>query len=356
MPSVPPDPLRLVTQRALRAIGLFGGVVGVGVVGYLWLGQGRWTAGDALYMSVITLSTVGYGETLAGMDEVPGARGFTMALILCGTGTLLYLTSALTAFVVEGDLQGGLRRRIMSRRIEAMHGHTVLVGLGATGSHVATELRETGREFVVVERNPEKVDRVREEWQGIEPLYIIGDATDEDVLRRAGLERADGLIAALTDDRDNLFVVFTARAMKPELRIIAKTVDPQNRAKMERAGADAVVSPALIGGTRMVSAMLRPYEVGFFDEMMRDHADPHRIVEIEIPNGSPAIGKTLNEAGVRMHSDALVMAVRDRHGHLRYNPSAGFVIESGLTLVVLVRAADCSALREDLGAQPRPSV
>ncbi|MEZ4317666.1 MAG: potassium channel protein [Myxococcota bacterium] len=349
MPPPPADPLRLVLGRAVRAVVLFAAVVGTGVVGYLWLGGGRWTAADALYMSVITLSTVGYGEVLPDMEQVPGARAFTMALILCGTGTLLYLTSALTAFVVEGDLQGGLRRRMMKNKLDALRDHYVLVGLGATGGHVAAELESSGQPYCVVERNPDKLERFHEEW-GKEPLHVIGDATDEDVLLRAALDRAAGLIAALTDDRDNLFVVFTARAMKPDLRIIAKTVDPANQPKMKRAGADAVVSPALIGGARMVSALLRPDDVGFLEDMLRDHADPHRVEEIRIPEGSPVAGKSLQEAGIRRHSDALVMAVREAGGHVRYNPSAGFVLVPGLTLVVLVRAADIQALRADLGA------
>ena len=348
MPISQPSVRRVVIGRAARAIGLFAVVVGIGVVGYTWLGGGRWTPAQALYMSVITLSTVGFSEALPGMEEVPGARGFTMLLILCGTGTLLYLTSALTAFVVEGDLRGGLRRGIMNRRIEGMSGHYVLAGLGATGHHAAAELTASGRSFVVLESNESKLERAREE--GLDMLYVIGDATDEDCLARAGLDRAAGLIAALADDRDNLFLVFTARALKPDLRIIAKTVDPQNTKKMQRAGADAVVSPALIGGTRMASALLRPTMLGFLDEMMRDREDPHRIEEIVLPVGSPVAGRTLGEAGIRKHSDALVMAVRDPDGRLRYNPPAGLVLEAGLTLVVLVRAEDCCELRRALGA------
>lgn len=330
-------------RRVLRALAAFVIVLGFGTTGYVALGQGRWSWADSLYMSVITLSTVGYGEILAGMDAVPGARGFTMALILLGSGVLLYATSALTAFVVEGDLRGVLRRRAMEREIDGMSGHVILCGLGSTGGHVAEELAANGTPFVAVDLHPEKLDRVHLE-HGLRPLFLRGDATEESVLVRAGIHRAVGLIAALTDDRDNLFLTFSARMVNPNLRIVAKAVEPDNEAKIRRAGADDVINPTWLGGVRMVGAMLNPAVVRFMDDMLRDRRDPHRVEEFRIGASSPLAGRTLREADLRRFGDALVIATRDSDGSLRYNPDGDTRLDVGLTLLVFARAKDWAAL------------
>jgi voltage-gated potassium channel len=335
------------TGRAIRAFGLVVLLLTVGTWGYVWLGEGRWAAYDALYMTVITLSTVGYGETLSDIDSVPGARIFTMGLILGGTGVMLYLTSVLTAFLVEGDLGGGLRRRMMRRRIEALSGHTVVAGFGRTGQSVVTELRATGHRFIVIEQDAAKLERLAAE-SGEELLYIVGDATDEDTLREAGLDRATSLVACLTDDRDNLFLVFSARNEHRGLRIVAKVVDPDNERKLVRAGADAVVSPAHIGGTRLVDAVVRPMVTDFIESLMRDRNDPHRIEEFEIPADGALVGLTLGETGLFSDGDALVMAARTPGGALQYTPGPDFPLSAGVHLVVFMRAADCRPFREQL--------
>ncbi len=165
------------------------------------------------------------------------------------------------------------------------------------------------------------------------------------------MKRAAGLIAALSDDRDNLFLVFTARAMNPSLRIVAKTVDPDNKKKMLRAGADEVVSPAHIGGMGLVSSLLRPSVIDFLDEMLEEQSDPHSIEEIRLTDTSPVVGSTLAQANLRRHSDALVLAVRDADGGYRYNPSGDQLLHEGQTLIMLVRTSDCAALRADLGVR-----
>ena len=334
---------RVLLRRIGATAGVFVAVVTAGVVGYLVIGQGRWSFEDALYMSVITLSTVGYGE-LEGMSEVPGARAFTMLLILAGTGALLYLMSAMTAFVVEGDLRGAIRRRSMDRRIESLSDHYILCGMGATGGHIAQELAATGHPFVVIDHDIDKLERMQREHD-LEPLHVIGDATEEKTLQAAGIGRAKGLVSALSDDRDNLFLTFTARAMSPHLRIVAKTVEPDNHAKIRRAGADDVISPTFIGGLRMVSSLVRPGVVGFLDHMVHDTADPHRIEDLPILEGCPQAGKALRDSGIRERFDASVMAVQRANGEHCYNPSSDFVLQPGMTLMVLVRSKTCPALR-----------
>lgn len=331
--------------RILRAGGVFLAVFVIGCAGYLWLGDGRWSFADAAYMVVITLSTVGYSEVLEGLDTTPGARGFTVLLILGGTGAMLYLTSALTAFIVESDLRGYLRRRQMDRTIGELQGHYVLCGLGRVGSHIARAVHQQGEQLVVIEQNAEKVERYAEEL-GFPLLCVVGDATEESVLLEAGIERAAGLVASLSDDRDNLFLVFTARSMAPKLRLVAKVVDPINDPKIRRAGADAVVSPANLGGVQLANALLHPHLANFL-ETLYDPADPHVIEEVRLESG-PAIGRTLGSVGVRQHRGALVLAIRSASGSYRHNPDSDAVLADGDALIVLVAVDAVAGLRQAL--------
>lgn len=235
----------------------------------------------------------------------------------------------------------------MDRKIDALTDHVILCGLGKTGGHVASELSVNHTLYVAVDLSPGKLERIGQE-HGLTPLFVQGDATEESVLLRAGIKRAAGLIAALTDDRDNLFLTFTARAMNPELRIIAKAVEPDNEPKIRRAGADEVINPTWIGGVRMVGALLNPAVVRFMDEMVRDRVDPHRVEEFRILEGSPIAGKALRDAGLREHGEALVMAVRGPDGRLVYNPRGDSVIQPGHTLMVLVRASAYAELERAL--------
>lgn len=334
-------------QRMLAAGGIFAAILGIGVVGYTWLGQGRWTWAEALYMTVITLSTVGFSETLPGIETVDGARAFTMVLIVAGSGVVLYLTSSVTAFIVEGDLRGAWRRRRMDTAINAMRDHVIVCGCGATGSSVVQTLTTQGREVVVIEADADKVERLYQNT-GLQPPYVLGDATSEATLLAAGIAYASGLVAALSDDRDDLFLVFTARHMRPELRIVAKAVDINNAPKMERAGADFVVSPASLGGLHLATALGRPSVLRFLDAMTSDAVDPHHIDEIELPADSPVVGQTLATSGIR-DCGSLVLAVRSASGATSYNPPTETLLVAGQTLILLVRMEHHPDLLELLG-------
>ena len=317
----------------------------VGAIGYHTLGAGRWRFSDCLYMSIITLSTVGFAETLPDMDQVEWSRAWTVVLILLGSGTLVYFGSTLTALLVEGDLQGVIRRRRMNRLLEGQSGHIIIAGVGSTGFHVAAELTASGTPFVVIDRDEDRIERAVVTF-GRDLLYVVGDATDDAVLDLAGVRRAAGLIAALTDDRDNLFVVVTARSLTESLRIVSKAVDNDNILKLERGGADVVVAPALIGGVRMASVMVRPSVVQFLDGMVRGRdREERRIEEVVITPDSPIAGRALHEAGLREALDVLVIAVRDAAGHHEYNPPANRVLEVGNVLIVLVKVEDVAELR-----------
>jgi len=333
-----------VMKRLYPAAVAFLSVVLVGGLGYRVIGGGQWSYSDCFYMTMITLSTVGFAETLPNMNAVPGARAWTIGLIVLGSGTLLYFASTLTALIVEGDLRGALNRKKMNRLLDKINDHYIICGIGATGWNIALELHRTHNAFVVVEIDEDRVARLKAE---IGPyLSVIGDAAEDHILEQAGIAHATGLIAALPDDRDNLFVTITARALNDRLRIVAKTIEPESESKVRRAGADAVVSPNHIGGMRMASEMLRPKAVKFLDEMLRDREASRRIEEIDIPEGSPLDGRTLAQASLREHGDSLVIAIRRRDGTHLYNPPGDFRLAAGHTLIAMVLSADLHALKE----------
>ncbi|MCB9623829.1 MAG: potassium channel protein [Sandaracinus sp.] len=323
--------------RLLSATFILVCVLAAGTTAYHEIGEGRWSLFDCLYMTVITLSTVGFGETLPGMHEIPEARIITMALIVVGSGTLLYFISGLTALLVEGDLQGMLRNRRMMKQIAGMEGHIVVCGAGTTGEHVLRELVDVRVPFVVIERSRTRIE-VLEEDLGTTIPFVEGDATDDHSLSAAGIERARGIIAALSEDKDNLFVTISARHLNRGARIVAKAVESSTVPKLRRAGADAVVSTNQIGGLRLVSEMVRPTAVEFLDKMLRqDHK--LRIEDASIREGSPVVGRTLAEANLRK-SGALVIAIRQPDGTYQYNPEGREKLVAGSALIVLAHPED----------------
>ena len=330
--------------RLLSAAGVLAAVVMVGATAYYSVGEGRWSWFDCFYMTIITLSTVGFAETLEGMNEIPEARAVTITLIILGSGTLLYFISSLTALIVEGDLQGILRRRSMQRAITTISDHVIVCGVGTTGRHIATELRAVGIPFVVVDSKGDLLEELAEEFDD-ELLYIVGDTTDDHVLELAGVERARGVISALNDDKANLFVTISARALNPTARIVAKSIEPSTEPKLRRAGADAVVAPNYIGGVRLFSEMVSPKTVAFLDRIIQFGGGISVGIEaIDIPKTSPLAGKRLAETDLRA-AGALVVAVHRADGDYIYNPGSEHLLEAGDSLIVLAESADVEALR-----------
>jgi voltage-gated potassium channel len=318
-------------------------VIGVGTVGYHGLGHGRWRWDECLYMTFITLSTVGSSE-LDGMKDVEWVRAWTVTLIVFGSGTLVYFVSTITAIVLEGDLTDVLRRNRMQRTIDALTDHFVVCGLGTTGRHVVGELVVAGTPFVVIEQDADRVKAVAEEL-GRDVLFVIGDATHDAVLDDAGIRRAAGFAATLPDDRDNLFVTISARSLNERLRIVAKADDRETEAKLRRAGANSVVLPAFIGGMRIASELVRPTVVQFLDEMLRDRERNYRIEEVEIPAGSKFVGQTLGAAKLRSIADISVLSIRPAGGRYEHNPTGETALVGGSSLVVLGRVDEVQKLR-----------
>jgi voltage-gated potassium channel len=296
-----------------------------------------WSFLDSLYMTVITVASVGYGETHPLSDN---GRIFTMILILFGSGILLYSISMITAFIVEGELTDILKNMKMKNTIEKFQGHFIVCGESQTGRYVVEELIKTHKPFVVIETDKAKLAALGE--RGIP--YIEGDATTDAVLEAAGIERASGLITTLHTDAENLFVVLTAKGLNPGLRVIAKAVDEESRQKLQKVGADGVVMPNAIGGLRMVSEMVRPNVVSFLDLMLRSKDQTIRVEELSITPDSPFVGKTLLETGIVALPDVTVVALKQDGGYL-INPPRNTVLRGGMVIIVMGEVAAIELVR-----------
>lgn len=317
-------------------------MLALGTFGYAHI-EG-WGYFDALYMTVITLGTIGYGEV---HPLSPAGRAFTIAFCMVGLGVAAYAFSTVTALVVEGQLSTALRRRRMEARIQKLERHYIVCGAGFTGESVIDELKKTGRPFVVVERNKEKVQRYTDE--GV--LAVEGDALQDETLERAGARRARGLFCALDSDPDNVFLAISARGLSATLRIVSEVHDADIRGKLLRSGADAVVSSQGIGGLRMASEMIRPAAVGFLDWMIREQKSAYRIEEIPVPEGSPLVGQPLRAVFSREGRAPLVLAIKDADkADYVINPSAADALRARETLVVLGSREDVERLRASVGA------
>ncbi|MBK6462927.1 MAG: potassium channel protein [Myxococcales bacterium] len=315
-----------------------------GGLGYWLIGHGRWGYSECVYMTTITLTTVGFGE-LPNMAEVAGARLLTGFIAAFGVGVVAYAQGNVTALVIEGAFGEALRRRRMQKAIEALRGHVVIAGAGSTGRHVVEELHSTATAFVVIDLNEAHMKRISEDLCEGKMLYVLGDATDDHALIAAGVRVASGVVAALTDDRDNVFVTLSARSLNPNARIVSKVIEDPSEAKMLKAGATAVVSPTQIGGRRIASELLRPNVNEFFDQMFRD-TRKLRLEEVAIPSGSTYDGQALRDTPIRKETSLLVIAVKTNDGAFVYNPDPHLVLTGGSTLIVMGEVASVVKLRK----------
>jgi voltage-gated potassium channel len=295
-------------------------------------------------MTVITISTVGFFE-LGHMRDVPGARVLTVSLILGGVGVLAYMQSNLTALLVEGVIGHAWRRRRMHKEIEKLAGHVVVAGAGGTGKHVVEELVATQTPFVVIDRSEPVLQQISQDMCGGKMLHVHGDATLDHVLLAAGVERARGVIAALTHDKDNLYVTLSARSLNASARIVSKVVDDEASPKILKAGASSIVNPALIGARRLAGELIRPKVYEFLDEMVRDKDKNLRLEDVAIPRGSTLVGMALKDTPIRRETRALVVAVRGSDRGFTYNPDPEYVIGEGTTLIVLAETDAIVKLR-----------
>jgi voltage-gated potassium channel len=329
-------------RRLIIALLLLLIVVMVTASGYRTLGGPHVTLLDAVYMAVITFATIGYGEVV-DTSHNPALRVFNMIMILFGIGVMLYVFSASTAFIVEGELKDIFRRRKMLKKIREMQGHFIICGAGETAVHVVQELKKTGNQFVIIDHDEERLAKI----QHLGEIPVVkGEAADEEVLESAGLARARGLAIVLPDDKDNLLVTVTARQMNPAIRIVARCTDARMGEKMMRAGASVSVSPNLIGGMRMASELIRPHVVGFLDLMLREKSKTLRVEEIALGQNSSWIGKSIGDTELHRQYELLALAIRKPNGETHYNPQDDLILVSGDILIVMGDVVNVRRARE----------
>jgi voltage-gated potassium channel len=300
----------------------------VGTLGYLQISGWRAAPMDALYMTFITVATIGYGEVI-DLSNGPLPRLFTMGVGFFGIGGSWYLFSTFTAFILETNLNQAYRRRRMERTIAALSGHYIICGIGRVGSYVADELLKTQRPFVVIDTNAENLQAHEERTGHRDQLH--GDAADDELLLRAGVARAAGVFAVTGDDSKNLVVSLSTKQLNPAARVVARVHDRRNVDKTRRAGADEIVSPDFTGGLRIASAMLRPHAVNLMD-MMLHTADNLRVEEVLVPHASQV--QSVEALGRRQ--EWLLVAIRDAQSRWNFNPAPETRISAGDTIVAIV--------------------
>lgn len=328
-------------SRVVRALGLLIAVLTIGTVGYVAIGL---SVLDAAYQSVTTVTTVGFREVA---EPTTTFKVFTMVLVLAGAGSVLYALGVLLEALVEGRVTDQFGRRRMERTVATLQDHVIVAGWGRVGKAIAAGLERSGRTVVVVERDPERAAT-------IPGLLVEGDATDDDVLRRAGIERAGALVAALAADADNLYVTLSARQLRPDLFIVARARVESAEAKFTQAGADRVVNPQLIGGARMAALVEQPHVADFLDVVMHDAGLEFRLEEVTVASGSPLAGQTLRDTHLRDRTGALVLAMRGSTGGFRTNPTPDAVIEPGEVLIAIGTEEQLQRL-SDMAEQSGPA-
>jgi voltage-gated potassium channel len=326
-------------KRLTIVLGIFFGVFAASTAALM--GIEGWSFLDAVYMTTITLFSVGYGEV---NPLTSTGRWLMIGVIFAGAGALAVTMSMITAFIVEGELRDVLGKRRMEKMLLKLHDHIIVCGAGETGIHVVEEMAKTKTPCVVIEQNLPQL-RHRERL-GAAPV-VEGDATDEGVLKRARIETARGLVTTMPSDKDNLFVILTARGLNPRLRIVSRGVQDESQDKLRRAGADAVVSANRIGGLRMASEMIRPNVVSFLDTMLRDTSHALRLEEALIPEGSPLCGRTLGAVDLHNRVGLVIIAVRHGGGagHT-YNPKADYALLANDSLIVCGELSQVEMLRQ----------
>lgn len=316
-----------VFRRVLRVVLALVGIMAAGALGYMVI-EG-WSFLDALYMTVITLSTVGYTEVhpLSRAGEL-----WTITFIFGGLVTFGFVSAPLVELVFEGAVRGQFRRRRMRREIEKLNGHQILCGYGRVGRQVAREFMRDGVPFVIVEQDP----NVAEECLAEGYMTVLGEASDDEVLEEAGVRQAKGLVAAVDSDADNVFVTLSARKMNPKLHIVARAGSDESAAKLGMAGADRTLSPYAVGGRRLASLATQPLVVDFLDVVTRGEGGiEFRLEEFDVPEESSLADHTIGELKIGEKTGAKILATRTRDGKFDTTPTAQDRISAGDTLIVL---------------------
>jgi len=322
--------------RIRNAIMALGFVLVFGTIGFKLI-EG-WSVSDSFYVTVQTLTTVGYGDipprSLAG-------RGFAIVVMLIGVGGVALVASTIVQSVVQSELVSAFGQRRQSKKMSKLHDHYIICGSGRVGSHLVRDLQRTNEEVVIIENDAARAADFAQRGFHV----LIGDATLEEMLRAAGVERARGLAACLPNDADNVYVVLTARDLNSQLNIVARAAEEQAEAKLVRAGANHVVAPTIIGGHRMAVSLTKPAVGELFDSITGSKLGLS-FEQVLIEDGSPLAGRVLRETPIRAELDIVVVSIRRGNGETIFNPGADALIEAGDILIAIGRLEALTRLNE----------
>lgn len=327
-------------QQLTRALVLFAVTTAFGSLGYYALEHQRgWTPLDAVYMAVITVSTVGLKEV---HDLTPAGRAFTIVLIVLGVGAFMYLATSVANYVIAGELAGYWSQRRMEKQIAQLRNHYIICGFGRMGSQVARDFRRQTKDVVVIDTD----ESALADAASAGCLVLPGDAGDDVMLKKAGIEHARALVSCVADDASNLMVVLSARALNEQLFIVARVAVERNSSKMMAAGANRVLWPYGLGGRRMAQMALRPNVVEFLEFVMHDDELELWLEEVKIAIGAALEGAAIGSAAVREKTGAMLVAIRQRTGKMLVAPSPDTVLSAGDIAVALGTREQLAKLRE----------
>lgn len=297
---------------------------------------------DSMYMTIITITTVGYGEVLP-LSEA--GKIFTMVLILVGMSFVLYLLGEITQTVVQGGIQRILGRNGMDKKIAELKDHYVVCGFGRIGKVICKSLQENRKQFLIIENDPQEIQKITE----LGYLVLEGNASEDEALLKAGIKKAKGLIAVVSSDADNVYIVLSARGLNPDLFIMARASGSEgSETKLLRAGADKVISPYYIGACRMAQLLVRPTVVDFVDLTVHGGELGLRLEELSVSERAPFANMALLDSKIRLKYDLIVVAIKRYNGEMQFNPSPQTKILPGDTLVVLGEHENIKALENQL--------
>ncbi len=326
-------------KKIVRGLVMLGMILVMGTIGYMVL-EG-WHLLDALYMTVITITTVGYGE-IREVDKV--GRIFTIFIIFLGMGIMAYTLGMVAQTMVELQVKSLFGRKKLGLDINSIKNHYILCGYGRMGKFITQELKSRQIPLIIIDNNPDS----KEQFDHLEVPYILDDATNEEVLIEAGIERAKGLVSLVSSDADNLFITMTARGLNPNLFILVRADEESTEKKLLRAGANRVVLPYLIGGQKMAQTIIRPTVTDFLELAIHDKNMDLKMEELAVGENSKLNGLTLVDSGIRQEMDIIIVATRKSDGEMNFNPSSQTLIESGDTLIAMGRTVDLDRLSEIL--------
>jgi len=328
-------------RKVIRGLILLTGILVLGTAGYMIIE--KWNLLDAIYMTIITITTVGFREV---KDVSEAGRIFTLFIIFSGMGIMAYTLGMVAQVMVDFQVRSIFGRRKLGSKIKSLKNHYIVCGYGRIGRIIARELKENGIPLLVIDLDPD----AKQALDSREIPYIIDDATSEDILIEAGIEKAKGLIAVVLSDADNLFITMTARGLNPDLFILARTDEDHARRKLLRAGADRVVMPYRIGGQKMAHTIIRPAVTEFLEFTVDDQGIELTMEELLVGEKSRLDGVTLADSGIRQEMNVIIVAIRKKDGKMKFNPSSESRIETGDTLIALGHSNDLRRLSSILSS------